>query len=112
MRLPNEDIRHRRLPRNLPQRILQRRPILDLIELNGEKLGALLREELLGRAAVGAVGFGEDGDGVVVDDALCFCACRGHGSRGGAAGEELAEEGNCCGLNESSAGELFWGKFS
>jgi hypothetical protein len=61
----------------------------DLIQLYGVKLGSRIRQQLLCGAAVGAVGFREDGDGVVVDDALDFGFGGRHGGGAeGARGEE------------------------
>lgn len=46
-----------------------------------------------------AVAFAEDGDSVVVDDALGLRLCSGHGGGAGGACEEGAQEGNGCGLS-------------
>jgi len=92
--LPNEDIGHRALSRHLSERILDGRTVIDLIQLNGVVLCAGLAQQRLGRLAVRAVGLGEDGDGVLVDDALGLCLCGGHTCGAGGAGEEAGEEGN------------------
>lgn len=50
----------------------------DLIQLNSIKLGTAIAQQLFRSFAVWAVGFGEDGDGVLVDDGLDFGFCGGH----------------------------------
>jgi len=84
----------------------------DLIQLDSVVLCAHLTQELLGRAAVWAVGLAEDGcecasafatrttlpatdsevrtNGIVVDDALGLGLCSRHTRRTGGACEELA----------------------
>lgn len=70
----------------------------NLVQLNGVELGTLVAQQLLCLAAVGAVRFREDGDGVLVDDGLNLGLCGGHcGWTGGAAEEAADEEGNGCG---------------
>ena len=69
----------------------------NLVQLNRVELGARFGQQLLGRLAVGAVGFGEDGDGVLVDDGLDLCLCGGHGCGAVGAAEEAREEGYGCG---------------
>lgn len=76
-----------------------------LVQLDGEKLGAAVRQQLLRLPAVRAVRLGEDGDGVLVDDGLHFCLGGRHGGGAGGAREEVAEEGNGGGwLGGSGAG--------
>ena len=71
----------------------------DLVELDDVGLCALLAEEGLCGLAVRAVGLGEDGHGVLVDDALHLCLGGGHCGRRGGAAEEAAEDGgNGCGF--------------
>lgn len=101
MLLPNKHIRHAPLPRHLLQRVLQRRPVLHLVQLHQVVFilaAEFLIEESLGRPAVGAVGFREHDDGVRVDEGLRFGCGGGHGEGGdGGAGEgveEPAEEGS------------------
>jgi hypothetical protein len=99
MLLINENIRHAALSRDLLQRILQRGAILHLIQLHQEIFvwaAELVVQEGLGGAAVGAVGFAEDDDGVVVDDGLGFGFGGRHGGGGGACEgcEEAADEGS------------------
>jgi hypothetical protein len=53
----------------------------NLIKLHQKVLCALLAQQRLGGLAVGAVGLGEDDDGVLVDDILCLGLCGGHGGR-------------------------------
>ena len=66
----------------------------DLVKLKDVGLCAHLAEEALSGLAVRAVGLGEDGDGVLVDDGLDLGLCSGHcGGRGGAR-EEVTQEGN------------------
>lgn len=71
--------RHRLAPRSLQSRERRSDKHTDLVELEGVVLGAERREELLGGLAVRAVGLGEDGDGIVVDDVLGLGLCGGHG---------------------------------
>jgi hypothetical protein len=63
--LRNEDVGHGRLARQVAERGLDRAAIVDLVQLDGVELCARLGEQLLGGFAVGAVGLGEDGDGVL-----------------------------------------------
>jgi len=65
MLLRNEDVGHSRLARHFAQRGLDRGSVVDLVELDGVELCAGLAEQFLCLPAVGAVGFGEDGDGVL-----------------------------------------------
>lgn len=44
----------------------------DLVQLHQKVLCTLVVEQRLGRFAVGTVTLGEDDDGIVVDDLLCF----------------------------------------
>lgn len=60
MLLLDENIRDGALVGHLLQRILNRRSIIDLVELDDVVLCAGLGEEGFGGFAVGAVGFGED----------------------------------------------------
>lgn len=62
----------------------------DLVQLNGEELCAVVAEQLLGGAAVGAVGFAEYRDGVLVDDGLDLGLGGRHGGWAGGAREEGA----------------------
>ena len=67
----------------------------DEIQFQHLEFGARFAEKLLRGLAVRTVGFGEDGDGVVVDDLLGFGLGGGHAVRAhGARGEEFAKEGN------------------
>jgi len=79
MLLPNEDVRHRALARNPLERVLERSPVVNLVKLDDVGLCTCLGEERLGRFAVGAVGFGENSNGVVVNDRLGFGLCGRHG---------------------------------
>jgi len=63
----------------------------NLIQLDSEKLGPLLAQQLLGSFAVRAITLAEDGDGIVVDDLLRF----GFGGRGHGGGYGGAEESGC-----------------
>jgi len=69
----------------------------NLVQLDGEEFRTAVTEQLLCLAAVGTVGLGEDGDGVLVDDGLDFGLCGGHGGGAGGAVEEAGEEGYGCG---------------
>lgn len=70
----------------------------DLVELNGVEFGALLGQKCLGLLAVRAVGFGEDGDRVLVDDGLHLGLGGGHCGGAGGAVEKAREEGYGCGV--------------
>lgn len=65
----------------------------DLVQLDGVELGALVAQQLLRLATVGAVRLGEDRDRVLVDDGLDLGLCSGHGGWAGGAAEEAADEG-------------------
>ena len=51
------------------------RLLTNLVELDDVWLDAHLAQRGLGGLAVWAVALGEDGDGIVVDDALCLGLC-------------------------------------
>lgn len=104
MLLINENVRHAPLARYVLQRILQRSPILHLVELHKVVFflaTQLFVEQRLRGPAVGAVGFREHDDGIGVDEGLGFGFRRGHGGGGeGGACEgrkEAAKEGSYCG---------------
>jgi len=95
--LRNEDVGHGGLARQLAQGRLDGRAVVNLVQLDGEEFRTAVTEQLLCLAAVGTVGLGEDGDGVLVDDGLDFGLCGGHGGGAGGAVEEAGEEGYGCG---------------
>lgn len=65
--------------------------LTDLIQLDNVRLDAQLGKQRLGRLAVRAPGFGEDGDGVLVDDALRLrLGCHSVLRAGGVALEDVA----------------------
>jgi hypothetical protein len=68
--------------------------LTNLVELDSEELCALVAQQLLCLAAVGAVALGEDGDGILVDDGLDLCLCGGHCGGTGSAREVAAQEEN------------------
>jgi hypothetical protein len=70
----------------------------NLIQLNRIKLCAALAQQLLRLATVRAVALAEDGDGVLVNDALDLGLGGGHGGGRGGAREVAAQEGNGCGV--------------
>lgn len=98
MLLSNEDVGHSALTGDVSKRALDITAVVDLVELDGIELGAGLGEELLRGAAVRAVRLAEDGDGVLVDDALDFGLGCGHGGWRGGAREEVTQERNGGGL--------------
>jgi len=113
MLLPNEDVRHRRLARQVAERGLDRGAVIDLIQLNRIKLGAALTQQLLRRLAVRAVALAEHRDGVLVDDALHLGLGRRHAGWGqGPRSEQAADEGGnggrLCAVG-GVGGEVAWG---
>lgn len=62
----------------------------NLVQLNLEVFSILVVEQRLGRTAVGAVGFAEDNDAVLIDDGLGFGLCGRHG--GGTCCRKAARE--------------------
>ena len=80
-----------------------------MIQLKHLVLCADAAQQLLGRLAVGAVALAEDGDGVVVDDALGLGLCGGHGAGAWGAVEEAGEEGNFGGVFGLLVGVLVGG---
>ena len=64
----------------------------DLVQLENLKVGAEFGQQLLGRLAVRAVALAEDGDAVVVNDALGLALCCRHACWTGWSGER--EEGS------------------
>jgi len=90
MHLIDEDVWNSALVTDLLQSVLNCCSVLDLIELDGVEVGTQLRQQLLGCPTVWAVRLAKDGDGIVVDDALSFGLCGGHGCWALDAMEELA----------------------
>jgi len=88
----DENVGNGALAGQLSQSILNSRPILNLIELDGIEAGAEFRKKLLGLSAVRTVRLAEDGDSVVVDDALSLGLCGRHGCWAVGALEEVAKE--------------------
>lgn len=100
----DEDVGDGALASYLGKGVLNGAAIVDLIQFDGIELGALLAQQLLGGAAIRAVGLGEDSNGVLVDDGLDFGLGGGHGGWAGGASEEMAEEGNFGGWEKSKLG--------
>jgi len=87
----DENVGNSSLSRNVLKRSLDFRPVIDLVQLDGVELCAERGEQLLGGLAVGAVRLGEDGHGVVGDDAFGLGLCCG-GNHGSLLAEKRSEE--------------------
>jgi len=90
MLLSNENVRDGALVCDFLERVLDGGTIVNLIKLDGVEVCAHLSERGLCGLAVWTVRFAEDGDGVVVDDALGFGLCSRHCAWACGAREELA----------------------
>ncbi|KAB8343264.1 hypothetical protein FH972_022852 [Carpinus fangiana] len=105
--LVDEDVGHAALLRDALEGVLDGGTVvcvcmlvaaLRLVAVSRRLTALHLAQQALRGLAVGAVALGEDGDGIVVDDALGLGLCGGHAGGAGGAREEAAEDGGNGGL--------------
>lgn len=91
MLLPNKDIGYCGLAGHLSQGSLDCAAIINFVEFDGVVFGTQLVEKGLGGVAVWAVRFAEDGNSILINNALGLGLCGRHdGWVDGCGGEESA----------------------